>query len=67
MPVPTFMGFDPAKPGYDLGVTISSAVRDDRYIDVTTEMAGRLTKKVIDTEERFIREGLIRLGWTPPA
>lgn len=47
-------------------IKIEGAVRENRYIDVVTTIAGNTHRKIIDTEERFIREGLIKLGWTPP-
>lgn len=31
-----------------------------------TDISDNLTKFVVETREQIIRDGLIRLGWTPP-
>jgi hypothetical protein len=48
-------------------VDIDALIRDGRYIDITTKVAGNTWKMVLDTQDRLIREGLVKLGWTPPA
>ena len=35
-------------------------------ISIATEIAGRVTRQIIQTQEAAIREALIALGWTPP-
>lgn len=39
---------------------------DDRFINMRIDLAGSLATRVIDTQEKAIREALIALGWTPP-
>lgn len=47
-------------------------VKDDCVIvdqsidDPMNDLVGRVTRYMIDTREKQIREGLIQLGWTPP-
>ena len=31
-----------------------------------TDLAGQIMRRVLNTQEQHIREGLINLGWTPP-
>jgi hypothetical protein len=50
----------------DFSFELEACVRDNRYIDIRRKIQGEASRKIIDTEDRFIREGLIKLGWTPP-
>jgi len=39
---------------------------ETRHVEIITNIAGQLSKRVLNMEEAAIREGLILLGWTPP-
>ncbi len=39
---------------------------DDKDTDIHTRMRYELARKIINLEEKSIREALIKLGWTPP-
>lgn len=48
-------------------VKISTTVlADDFVIQEMIDLAGRFTRKVLDTQEQQIKQALISLGWTPP-
>lgn len=51
--------------GFD--VAIKGSIRDERLISIETAYGGQVFERIIDVEDQLIREGLIRLGWTPPA
>ncbi len=49
--------------------TLTSEVKDST-ISIRTEIQGIMNKHwidVINTKEKMVQDGLIALGWTPPA
>lgn len=51
----------------DLSVKDSCVIVDQSIDDPMSDLVGRVTRYMIDTREKQIREGLIQLGWTPPS
>lgn len=45
---------------------VGGKISADGVIDIRSQIAGNAYHKLIDTEDQLVREGLIRLGWTPP-
>jgi len=39
---------------------------DQGVIACRTEILGQVSSQLIDTQDRLVREELIKLGWTPP-
>jgi hypothetical protein len=57
--------FDLTKP---LTINIHTAFYEDGVIEQSmTDIRGDITRMVLDTKERQIRDALVALGWTPPA
>jgi hypothetical protein len=50
----------------DLTVKDACVIVDQSIDDPMRDLVGRVTRYMIDTREKQIREGLIKLGWTPP-
>ena len=45
---------------------ISGLIKDGGILHLTEKFNGEVRKSVMDLKEKFIREALIELGWTPP-
>jgi hypothetical protein len=61
----------PVKPTSELvGYTLKHSVADSRIcVELHSkfgEYENALSRKIIDTEDKIVREGLIKLGWRPP-
>lgn len=50
----------------ELSVKDSCVIVAQSIDDPMGDLVGRVTLHMIDTREKQIREGLIKLGWTPP-
>ncbi len=50
----------------ELSVKDSCVIVAQSIDDPMGDLVGRVTRHMIDTREKQIREGLIKLGWTPP-
>lgn len=52
---------------YKIEWAIEPSIFNNQAIELTTrDMAGRITKEILNTKEEMIRQGLIKLGWLPP-
>ena len=51
----------------DLKITVETKVDDDGLIHITTDFMGNVTREICNTKDQQIRNGLIKLGWTPPS
>lgn len=52
---------------YKLDFKITSSINfDNETITLVEEYCGILSKEIIDTKDKLIRDCLIKLGWTPP-
>ena len=51
---------------FTIDAKVSGRLIADRIIAIETTIAGEFYSRLFDTEDKLIREGLIRLGWTPP-
>lgn len=58
---------------YELTAEVKGRLIDERFIEVVTNLndtvrqkSEELHRRIIDSEDKLIREGLIRLSWTPP-
>lgn len=51
----------------DLTVKDACVIVDQSIDDPMSDLVSRVTRYMIDTREKQIREGLIQLGWTPPS
>lgn len=48
--------------------TIKTFVKhDDVIVQETRDMVGRISKKIVETQDDQVRKALISLGWTPPS
>ena len=45
---------------------INTAIFDMSIVQTVEDPWGKLTRRIIDTQEREMRMELIELGWTPP-
>ncbi len=47
-------------------ITLTTTPYTDGRIEIVTDICGEITRDVLNTKERHIREALIQLGWVPP-
>ena len=53
-------------PGINRKVEVTGAITAAGSIEITTNVLGDVQRWVLHTQERVVRESLIKLGWTPP-
>lgn len=51
---------------FDLPQFKVSCESDGRHITLIEDLRRELCRRVLDTEDRMVREALIKLGWSPP-
>jgi hypothetical protein len=58
---------------HEIKAEVSGYIVDERFINVETKISDPLHDRMksfhhrlIDSQDQLIREGLIKLGWTPP-
>lgn len=58
---------------HEIKGTVTGSVLDERFIRLEVQIDSPIDKiatefytVVVDSQDKLIREGLIKLGWTPP-